>query len=107
MNFAHRLREFFQTPGWLDKEARRWSAAHYAGADREIARRVISIVVIQLGVSFGQLTPDSKIVDDLGVTDLDGVELVMALEEEFHTKISDDDARKISTIGMLIRYFTK
>lgn len=107
MNFLHRLREFLQTPGWLEEESRRWSASRYSGAERDIARRVIAIVVVQLDVSFGQLTPDSKIVDDLGVTDLDAVELAMALEEEFHTTISDEDAEKISTIGMLIRYFAK
>ena len=35
---------------------------------------------------------------------LDTVELVMALEEEFHLEISDEDAEKITTVGDAVKY---
>jgi acyl carrier protein len=41
---------------------------------------------------------------DLGLDSLDIVELVMALETEFHIQIEDDDAEKISTVADAISY---
>ena len=45
--------------------------------------RVMKIVAEQLGVSEGEIKPESSFVEDLGADSLDTVELVMALEEEF------------------------
>ena len=42
--------------------------------------------------------------DDLGADSLDVVELVMELEDEFDTEISDDDAEKIATVGDAVTY---
>ncbi|HEV2359049.1 MAG TPA: acyl carrier protein [bacterium] len=66
--------------------------------------RVKAIVVEQLGVDAGQVTPQSKFVEDLGADSLDVVELVMALEEEFDIEIPDEDAEKISTVGEAVKY---
>lgn len=63
-----------------------------------IEDRVMNIVVEQLGVSREEITPTSSFVDDLGADSLDTVELVMQLEDEFDTTISDDEAEKIATI---------
>jgi acyl carrier protein len=45
-------------------------------------------------------TNDASFVDDLGADSLDMVELVMAFEEEFELEIPDEDAEKITTVGM-------
>jgi len=63
-----------------------------------IEERVINIVVEQLGVSGEEVSLSSSFVDDLGADSLDTVELVMQLEEEFDTTISDDQAEEMSTI---------
>jgi acyl carrier protein len=63
-----------------------------------IEERVINIVVEQLGVSGEEISLNSSFVDDLGADSLDTVELVMQLEEEFDTTISDDQAEEMSTI---------
>ena len=53
----------------------------------------------QLGVDESKITPNSKIVEDLGADSLDVVELLMNLEEEFGISVSEDEATKISTVG--------
>lgn len=66
--------------------------------------RVKGIVVDQLGVAEGEITPEASFVDDLGADSLDVVELVMALEEEFGVEIPDEDAEKIVTVGEAVKY---
>jgi acyl carrier protein len=60
--------------------------------------RVKQIIVEQLGVDDGEVTPNASFVDDLGADSLDTVELVMAFEEAFDLEIPDEDAEKIRTV---------
>ncbi|WP_024851494.1 acyl carrier protein [Hydrogenovibrio kuenenii] len=69
-----------------------------------IEERVKKIVVEQLGVEEGQVTPDASFIDDLGADSLDTVELVMALEEEFDCEIPDEEAEKIATLAQATSY---
>ena len=57
--------------------------------------RLKKIVIEQLGVDEEEVKPESSFVDDLNADSLDLVELIMSLEEEFGTEISDEDAEKI------------
>jgi acyl carrier protein len=50
------------------------------------------------------VTDESSFIDDLGADSLDTVELVMALEEEFNSEISDEDAEKIATVKDAVEY---
>jgi acyl carrier protein len=72
-----------------------------------VEERVKKIVVEQLGVDEGQVTPEASFVDDLGADSLDTVELVMALEEEFDTEIPDEEAEKITTVQQAIDYINQ
>ncbi|HEX4974552.1 MAG TPA: acyl carrier protein [Pseudomonadales bacterium] len=69
-----------------------------------IEERVKKIVAEQLGVDLDEVKEESSFVDDLGADSLDTVELVMALEEEFETEIPDEEAEKITTVGLAIAY---
>lgn len=69
-----------------------------------IDERVVKIVAEQLGVSEGEIKPESSFVEDLGADSLDTVELVMALEEEFDCEIPDEQAEKITTVKQAIDY---
>ena len=63
-----------------------------------VEERVKQIIVEQLGVDEGEVTPSASFVDDLGADSLDTVELVMAFEEAFGIEIPDEDAEKIATV---------
>jgi acyl carrier protein len=72
-----------------------------------VEERVKQIIVEQLGVDEGEVTPTASFVDDLGADSLDTVELVMAFEEAFGIEIPDEDAEKIATVKDAVDYIQK
>ena len=66
--------------------------------------KVKQIIVEQLGVDEGEVTPTAHFIDDLGADSLDIVELVMAFEEAFEIEIPDEDAEKITTVQNATEY---
>jgi acyl carrier protein len=66
--------------------------------------RLKKIIVEQLGVDEADIKPEASFVDDLNADSLDLVELVMSLEEEFGTEISDEDAEGIRTVQNAVDY---
>ncbi|MDD4527179.1 MAG: acyl carrier protein [Candidatus Margulisbacteria bacterium] len=72
--------------------------------EQEIYEKVKAVVVEQLGVSESEVTKTASFVEDLGADSLDSVELLMALEEEFGTEISDEDAEGLKSVSDTITY---
>lgn len=72
-----------------------------------VEERVKQIIVEQLGVDEGEVTPTASFVDDLGADSLDIVELVMAFEEGFGIEIPDEEAEKIRTVKDAVEYIEK
>ena len=69
-----------------------------------VDEQVKQIIVEQLGVDEGEVTPNASFVDDLGADSLDTVERVMAFEEEFGIEIPDEDAEKITRVKEAVEY---
>lgn len=69
----------------------------------DIYEKVVAIVAEQLGISTDYITAETTL-EDLNADSLDVVEVIMALESEFHMEIPDEDAEKIKTVGALAEY---
>ena len=72
-----------------------------------IVEKVTEIIVEQRGVTADQVTPESKMIEDLGADSLDAVELVMAVEEEFGIEVPDEEAEKLISVGDIISHVEK
>ena len=79
---------------WVNGE-RITGAMHLAPGD---VIKVGTTRVEVLSVSEDQVVPDAKFGDDLDADSLDLVELVMALEEEFHIEVPEDELEGIETV---------
>ncbi|MGP4075571.1 acyl carrier protein [Halobacillus sp. K22] len=66
--------------------------------------RVKQIIVDRLDVEESKVTMEASFKEDLEADSLDVVELVMELEDEFDTEISDEEAEKINTVGDAVNY---
>ena len=60
--------------------------------------KVIKIIAEKLSVDLEEVVPEASFVEDLGADSLDLVELIMSMEEEFDTEISDEAAEKILSV---------
>ncbi|QJC31538.1 acyl carrier protein [Enterobacteriaceae endosymbiont of Donacia tomentosa] len=72
-----------------------------------INQRIKKIIINQLGVKKEDVINKASFTKDLGADSLDTVELIMALEEEFDTEISDEEAEKITTVQEAINCIKK
>lgn len=69
-----------------------------------VEEKVKKIIAEKLSVDLSEVVPEASFVDDLGADSLDLVELIMSMEEEFDTDISDEDAEQITTVQDAIDY---
>ncbi|MCK4983946.1 MAG: acyl carrier protein [Desulfobacterales bacterium] len=72
-----------------------------------VEEQVKKIIAEKLSVDLKEVVPEASFVDDLGADSLDLVELIMSMEEEFDTDISDEDAEQITTVKDAIDYVNK
>jgi acyl carrier protein len=69
--------------------------------------RVKDIIAEQLGLAADEVRPEFTFSNDLGADDLDFMEIVMALEEEFEIEIDDDEAECFSTVQSAIDFISR
>ncbi len=73
----------------------------------EVFERIKIIVADKLGIEEDEISLNSELVEDLGADSLDLVDLVMAFEDEFGTKVEDDEIESITTVEDIVKYIKK
>ena len=73
----------------------------------EVAERVKAIIVDKLSVEETEVTNEASFTNDLGADSLDTVELIMEFEKEFGISIPDDQAEKITTVGLSLIHISE
>lgn len=61
-------------------------------------------LVEQLGVDAEKVTLEARFGEDLGADSLDLVEVIMEMEDNFGLKISDEDARSLTTVSEAVEF---
>ena len=69
-----------------------------------IEDKVKKIIADKLSVELEEVVPEASFVDDLGADQLDLVELIMSMEEEFDIDIPDEEAEKLVTVKDALDY---
>ena len=69
-----------------------------------VFEKLQGIIVEVLGVEKEEVTLEANLNDDLGADSLDAVELVMAIEDEFEIKVSDEVAQKLQTVQQIVDF---
>ena len=60
-----------------------------------------------LNLPLEKITPDAKIVEDLGADSLDLVELLSQLEDEYNIVIPDEEVENLSTVASVAEALEK
>ncbi|MFK5924808.1 MAG: hypothetical protein QM496_21730 [Verrucomicrobiota bacterium] len=93
------------------QEALEWAEKYYGEkVDREkgVAAKFIEILSEQVGASVAVCEPRTRFMEDLDMTDLEPVEVVMAVEEEFGLEpIKSEEAEEMFVIDDLIQYIVR
>lgn len=66
--------------------------------------RILEIIAEQFNMDVNELDEDMSFQNDLNADSIELVELVMTIEEEFETEVSEEDLEKLKTVGDVIDY---
>ena len=68
-----------------------------------VFEKVKAILVEQFGDTTA-LTEETRIHDDLGADSMDVVDLIMSLEDAFHSEVQEEASDKITSVGDLVTF---
>lgn len=66
--------------------------------------KVKEYILMQLPVREDKVTPDARLVDDLGADSANLMMLIMDLENEYDMTVEDDALGTIKTVGDIVNY---
>lgn len=72
-----------------------------------VKEEIDKILEKNLNREIGETTKETNFERDLKMDSLDNVEMIMDIEEYFDIEISDEDAKRMNTIGDLIDFIEK
>ena len=68
--------------------------------------QIKDLLVDELSVNPGDITPDAELVNDLGINSLELADQVLMCEERYNIEISDDEIHKFITVGDVVDYLS-
>ena len=72
--------------------------------NNEIYEKVKAILVENLKVSADEITPESELVNDLGINSLELADLVFSCEDAFEIEIDDKSLGSFKTVADVVTY---
>lgn len=69
--------------------------------------KVVNLITSQLPVKAEAITPESRLIEDLGADSANIMILIMDLESEFDVVVEDDALTGIRTVGDIVDYLEK
>lgn len=66
--------------------------------NKDTLQRVIELFATMADTQ-NEITADSELIEDLGITSMDVLYLISSLEEEFSVKVPEKAIRKMVTVG--------
>jgi len=81
-----------------------WAAKWFAVPQRVVASGVAQLVIAIAGGDLDRLSAQTRFIEDLGLNELQRVQLVMAVEQQFNVELSDQDAEDIDTMAQLVEW---
>ena len=66
--------------------------------------KIKELLVEQMGLDAGSITPEAKLIADLKLNSLELAEFILACEEEFEITIQDEDLKKLVSVGDITEY---
>ena len=70
----------------------------------EVEATVKEVLAKQLSMEVGKITPDSRLVEELGIDSFGSVEVAFELEEKFNLKIPDEALYEAKTVKNIVDY---
>jgi len=70
----------------------------------EVEATVKEVLAKQLTMEVGRISPDSRLVEDLGIDSFGSVEVAFELEEKFNLKIPDEALYEAKTVKNIVDY---
>ena len=69
--------------------------------------KVKEFMLMQLPVSADKITPEARLLEDLGADSANLMMLIMDLENEFNITVEDEALTTIKTVGDVVAYIEK
>ena len=73
---------------------------------KEIEKKIKEILARELGIKIENITPEKRLVEDLGMDSFAAIELMFELEDELSIEIADKELVKIKTVSDIVSYIT-
>ena len=66
--------------------------------------KFVELLVDELQIDPADISMEAELSNDLGINSIELADLVMLCEEKFDIEINDEDIRKFTTVGDVVRF---